>query len=370
MIRLFWRFFIVFWLIQLLAFSAITLAVKLYSDDAVSSYRRFDPATHPPPHLWENGNLRLQRDVRMPPRPPIWRHPLFHLAIMFLGSLLFSALLARYFSAPIAQLKNALDQVAKNNWQTQLPEKLTVRRDEFGSLSRSFNQMALNIDAAVMSQRRLLHDVSHELRSPLARLHILAGLAKQSASGAAYAAPRLELETQKLESLVEEILTFCKLDSGMTDAAAIDVNLTDILSSICDDAALEAQEQQKTVTLHAPESYIVVADPALLYRALENVIRNAVKFTKACTNVTVTVTKVSECLYIHVNDSGPGVPESQLAKLFSPFFKAHSTHSGIGLGLSIAKRALQHCQGSITARNRYDGNTLVGFTVEITLPLP
>lgn len=374
MIRLFWRFFIVFWLIQLLALTAIALSFHLSSSDELKAniQRRDNPwRLLPPPTPIRDMMARPPFPFEQPKfiKPPFWRHPLFHLGAIFVGSILFSAILARYVSAPIAKLKHGLDQVAANNWQTQLPDKLTTRHDEFGSLSRSFNQMAQNVDAAITSQRRLLHDVSHELRSPLARLQILAGLAKQSAASAAYAAPRMEQETQKLENLVEEILTFSKLDSGITTVQAIAVSIADLLSSICEDAQLEASEQQKVVKLSIDNEYAVLADPALLYRALENVIRNAVKFTKPATAVLVRLYLEGEQLKVLVEDHGPGVPKAQLPKLFSPFFKAHSTHSGIGLGLSIAKRAVEHCGGNIQAENRVIEQQTVGFAVCLSFPL-
>lgn len=373
MIRLFWRFFIVFWLIQLLALIAIALSFRFSSDQVNTNapYKEVPWRLLPPPAPTRDTGARPPFPFEHPPRfkPPFWRHPLFHLGAIFVGSILFSAILARYISAPIAKLKHGLDQVAANNWQTQLPAKLTTRHDEFGSLSRSFNQMAQNVDAAVTSQRRLLHDVSHELRSPLARLQILAGLAKQSAASATYAAPRIEQETQKLESLVEEILTFSKLDSGITTVRTIAVNIADLLSSICEDAQLEASEQQKIVTLRIERESCVLADPALIYRALENVIRNAVKFTKPATVVLVRLYLEREQLKVLVEDHGPGVPKVQLPKLFSPFFKAHSTHSGIGLGLSIAKRAVEHCGGNIQAENRMVEQQVIGFAVCLSFPL-
>lgn len=370
MIRLFWRFFIVFWLIQLLALAAIALSFQFSSEANANMHYRDAPWRQPPPPML-NSSLPGFSPAQMPKfKPPFWRHPLFHLGAIFLSSILFSAILARYVSAPIAKLKHGLDQVAANNWQTQLAEPLTNRRDEFGSLSRSFNQMAQNIDAAVNSQRRLLHDVSHELRSPLARLQILAGLAKQSADSAAYAAPRIEQETQKLETLVEEILTFSKLDSGITTVEAIMLSIADILSSICEDAQLEGREQHKQVILHIDgDEHTLKADPGLLYRALENVIRNAVKFTPPNTDVSVHLCQDDLQIKVLVTDHGPGVPPTQLPKLFSPFFKAHSTHSGIGLGLSIAKRAVEHCGGSIHAENRLVAQKIVGFAVCLAFPL-
>lgn len=374
MIRLFWRFFIVFWLIQLLAFTAIALSFRFSSSDlpnANGPHREAPWRVLPPPAPMHETAARPPFSFEQRPRfkPPFWRHPLFHLGAIFVASILFSAILARYVSAPIAKLKHGLDQVAANNWQTQLSNRLTTRHDEFGSLSRSFNQMAQNVDAAVTSQRRLLHDVSHELRSPLARLQILAGLAKQSAASAAYAAPRIEQETQKLEELVEEILTFSKLDSGITPIQTIAVSIADLLSSICEDAQLEASEQQKVVKLSIESEHTVLADPALVYRALENVIRNAVKFTRPATEILVKLYVEGEALNIMVEDHGPGVPTAQLSKLFSPFFKAHSTHSGIGLGLSIAKRAVEHCSGNIQAENRVSEQQIIGFAVCLSFPL-
>ncbi len=301
-----------------------------------------------------------------PPPLPFWLHPLFRLVVILLASLLFSMLLARYISRPVQQLKQALSGLAANQWQTQLNEDLTRRQDEFGDLSRRFNQMASGVSAAIESQRRLLHDVSHELRSPLARMQILTGLAAQSPESAMQVLEKVEQETARLNQLVDEILTFSRLESGNIPLQPVEVNLRELLLSICHDARLEADSQHKSLWVELAETAAVYGDPSLLYRACENIIRNAVKFTAEYTEVSITLQQQGNKIMLHVKDQGPGVPENAQEKLFTPFFRAHSSYQGVGLGLSIAKRATEACGGSISVQNIYHQQKISGFHVTLT----
>lgn len=304
------------------------------------------------------------------PAPPLWFHPVFLLAAILLTSLLVSLWLAWYFASPVRQLKQALQSLASDQWLTQLGPEVTGRRDEFGAVALSFNQMAKSVEQAISGQRRLLHDVSHEFRSPLARLQILVGLARQTPSESAVVLDKVEAETQKLNALVEEILTYSRLESGAAAVKLQQVDLLELLESVAEDGRLEAVSQNKQLTVQAKTSVQVQADPDLLYRALENLIRNAIKFTAPASSVAIELQRHAECALITIADQGPGVADSDLARLFSPFFRGQSKKEGVGLGLSIAKRAIESCGGGIRLHNLYAASgSCCGFQVEISLPL-
>lgn len=353
--RLFWRFFLVFWATLLMAIMLVRLTF-VWQDDL---HMRPPGFTMQPPHA----------ELNMPPErmpPPFWRRPWLHLLLLLSASVVFSWLLARYIARPVQQLKQALAGLASNKWQTQLGPELTARRDEFGSLSTNFNKMAAQAAEAIASQRRLLHDVSHELRSPLARIQILSGLAGQSPADTELLIPKIEQEVTKLDLLVAKILTFSKLEDGTAEPEHIDVDLTDLVESICEDARLEAGASQKSLWLQLSPVANIKGDPSLLYSAIENVIRNAVKYTPAYSEVSVSLQQHGQQLSLQVCDQGPGVPEQHLDRLFTPFFRAHSSHNGIGLGLSIAKRVIEACEGSITVNNIVHNGAIAGFKVVIT----
>ncbi len=308
--------------------------------------------------------------ARAMPMPPIWFHPAFLLAAILLTSLSVSLWLAWYFASPVQQLKKALQSLASDQWLTQLGPKVTGRRDEFGAVARSFNEMAKSVEQAISGQRRLLHDVSHEFRSPLARLQILVGLARQTPAESAMVLDKVEAETQKLNALVEEILTYSRLESGAAAVTLQQVDLLELLESVAEDGRLEALSQQKQLLVQAQSTAQLQADPDLLYRALENLIRNAIKFTPPDSLVTVQLKQQPGQVQILVSDPGPGVAPDDLAKLSAPFFRGQSKKDGVGLGLSIAKRAVESCGGSLALHNLYlNSGEICGFQAVITLPL-
>jgi len=305
-----------------------------------------------------------------PPRPPFWFHPFFLLAAVVVTSIAASLGLAWYFAAPVRQLKRALSELPQRQWQTQLSADMTGRRDEFGALARSFNQMAQQVYQAIVSQRRLLHDVSHELRSPLARLQLLTGLVRQHPADLAVALDKIEAEADRLDQLVGEILTFSRLESGEVQPRLEVVPVHELLDSICADAALEAQSRQQLLMLTHNPAVVVQADAELLYRALENVVRNAIKYAGSGAVIRVDSRCAADELCIQIADNGPGVAPELLPLLFNPFFRADKQHDGVGLGLSIALRAIDTCGGRIWAENLWqaDGITRAGLQVEICLP--
>lgn len=359
--HLFWRFFLLFWASLLVTMLLVRLTFSLQTDGEPGPDARPFANAGPPPFA----ERRLGPRPEHLPAPPFWRRPAMHLAFLLIASVLFSWRLAHYITRPVRTLQQALDNLAQQQWQTQLGAPLTQRRDEFGKLSRSFNLMAAQAAEAIASQRRLLHDVSHELRSPLARLQLLTGLAAQTTPTPADTLERIEQEATKLDKLVHDILMFSQLDSGMRNSTPVKVELAEMLGSICDDAKLEADAGNKTLWLQLDPVAPILADPSLLYCAIENIVRNAVKYTAPYTEVSITLRQHADDIRLQVQDQGPGVPEDQLPKLFTPFFRAHSTHHGIGLGLSITKRAIEQCNGSISVRNMMHDNNITGFCVTL-----
>ena len=285
-----------------------------------------------------------------------------------LGSLAFSALLAWSFSRPIRNLRWALAQFEQGRLDTRVLPLMGRRRDEISDLGADFDRMAGQIEALVGAQKRLLHDVSHELRSPLARLQVAVGLARQQPDKLADYLERIERESQRLDRLVGEVLTLARLESGMVQGRREDIDLGDLLADVVEDARFEAEAKGRRIELvNATEGRDRLhGQPELLHRAIENVIRNALHHTPEGSSVEVSLHEGGRGLLLTVEDHGPGVPEAELATIFEPFRRgAHEQEAnGYGLGLAIARRAIEAHGGAIQAGNRPEG----GLRVTIDLP--
>ncbi len=299
------------------------------------------------------------------PLPP----PLLPISIGILASLGFSALLAWYLAKPIHHLRSAFDAAAAGKLETRIGPRMGRRRDEIADLGRDFDRMAQQLQILVGSQRRLLHDVSHELRSPLARLQAAIGLARQQPEKLEASLDRIERESGRLDELVGELLTLSRLEAGMSGAVDEEVDLVELVAGIADDARFEAEANGRQVQFFGEGEAVVKVRAELLYRAFENVIRNAVKYTSEGTAVEVRVEQrtAPDRLIVTVDDRGSGVPESDLQAVFEPFFRSGSgvKTAGFGLGLAIARRAIEAHGGSIHALNRPGG----GLRAEIVLPV-
>lgn len=295
--------------------------------------------------------------------------PLLALTVGILASLAFSALLAWYLAKPIRYLRGAFAAVATGKLDTRIGPRMGWRRDEVADLGRDFDRMAEQLQQLVGSQRRLLHDVSHELRSPLARLQAAIGLARQQPEKLETSLERIDRESGRLDQLVGELLTLSRLQAGMSGPADEEIDLVELVREIAADAHFEADAMRRQVLFSGEGEAVVTVRAELLYRAFENVIRNALKYTPEGTAVEVQLQRrtAPERLIVTVLDRGPGIPESDLQAIFEPFFRGGDSTStaGFGLGLAIARRAIEAHGGSIQAKNRQEG----GLRVEMVLPI-
>ena len=288
-----------------------------------------------------------------------------------LASLGVSALLAQHFSRPIRKLQDAFQAASQGQLGVRVAQTMTGRRDEIGELGREFDGMAQQLQQLVGSQNRLLHDVSHELRSPLARLQVAVGLARQNPAQLDTALSRIEREAEKLDALVGEVLSLSRLEAQKIQRADDYVDVVELLASVADDARFESEGSGRHIlfTSNVEGERVIRARGELLHRALENVVRNALRHTPPDSTVELNLdhNPTAQTLHITIADAGPGVPENELGSIFDPFFRSEAAGSGgYGLGLSIAQRAIEAHDGRMFARNRSTG----GLEVHIELPAP
>lgn len=295
------------------------------------------------------------------------------LALQIAGIVLTAGLgcygLARYLSSPISKLRLATRELAGGDLQTRVAEKVGNRRDELASLARDFDEMAERIETLLNSQKRLTQDVSHELRSPLARLNVALEIAKQKTNPeSAPLLDRIEKESNRLNEMISRLLVLSKLEAGVPDFEKRELNLTKLVEQTVADADFEAKGKGKAVRITEKIVCNIFGNETLLRSAVENVLRNAVRYTKDGSTVEVSVKKASEKIEIRIKDCGAGVADNELEKLFRPFYRVGEDRDrrtgGIGLGLAIAERAVHAHGGTIKAENASDG-----FVVEINLPL-
>lgn len=294
--------------------------------------------------------------------------PLVPVASGAVAVLLISLLLAWHLSHPVRHLRWAMARFAAGHLDTRVGPKMSGRRDEIADLASDFDRMAAQIEQLVLARRTLLHDVSHELRSPLTRLQAAIGLLRQDPAQGAVLIDRIERESERLEALIEQLLTFHRLDAGPGEAPAQRVDVVELLQAIADDADFEARASQRALRLDAPERFVTTAHGELLYRAFENVIRNALKFSPPGSEIEVVARLADDgnTLVTTISDRGPGVPEPLLQAIFEPFTRVEGSASvrGAGLGLAIARRAMLLHGGSVEAARREGG----GLVVTLSLP--
>ena len=290
------------------------------------------------------------------------------------ASLLFAFLLAWYFARPIRDLRQAFEAASHGDLAPRFHAS-GKRGDELTDLGRDFDRMTGRLRHLMDSQTRLLHDVSHELRSPLARLQAAIGLAHQQPEKMDASLERIERESERMDKLIGELLTLSRLEAGAASPLSEDVGIADLLHDIMEDARYEAKARQQDIAMAGDAAIAdaaVTGRPELLARAVENVVRNALKHSPDGGTVEVDLSRLhdgkQEWVRIAVVDRGPGVATADLARIFEPFFRAsHTQHStdGHGLGLAIAQHVIGAHGGRIGASLRSGG----GLCVEMLLPV-
>jgi two-component system, OmpR family, sensor histidine kinase CpxA len=280
-----------------------------------------------------------------------------------------SYLLARHLTAPIRQLQRAVQSMASGDLAARVKGKVGARRDELGELARDFNAMGDEIERLISAQKRMLGDVFHELRSPLARLQVALGLARKAAGQQCEKDhDRIEKEVVRMDELIGQVISLVRLETAGKELDNSVVALGALLNEVVEDAQFEASSQHKQVLLEIKSAAEIQGDAELLHSALENVVRNAVAYTPEGSSVSVQLVEEGGQLVITVRDQGCGVDESSIGSLFDAFYREGDARDrdsgGYGLGLAIAQRAVLLHDGAIRARNHPDG----GLEIEIRLP--
>jgi two-component system sensor histidine kinase CpxA len=279
---------------------------------------------------------------------------------LLLTSVVVCLLLAWYLTSPIRKLGEATRKLAAGDLATRVGRRVGRRRDEFADLAKDFDNMAARIESLIDSQQVLTRDISHELRSPIARMNVALELAKKRANPESMPLlERIENESVRLNEMISRILTLSKLESGSQDYLKTKLDLSDLVRDIAADAEFEASGKGKSVAAEKIDSCSVEGNENLLRSAIDNVVRNAVRYTAESTKVKVSLEKNNGNAIIKVRDHGGGVPQDELENLFRPFYRVGEARErktgGTGLGLAIAQRAVAAHGGTIFAENIDDG---------------
>lgn len=277
-------------------------------------------------------------------------------------------LVARYLVRPVAHLRRGLSALAGGDFSVRIAGEMKGRTDEVAALAHDFDASAERLDELQKAQQRLFHDVSHELRSPLSRIRAAIGVLEQNPAKSATMMERLVREVERIDDLVGEILTLARLTSRSDGAEVQAVDIVDLLNEILNDATFEGEARGITLTSSVSGTFVAEVNGELIYRALENVVRNAVKHTVDNSHVSVSCQVEGDTLRISVADEGPGVSEDELETIFQPFSRGSGSVAtgGYGLGLAIARRAVERHGGSVRASRVPSGGLQISFEIPRT----
>jgi two-component system, OmpR family, sensor kinase len=284
-------------------------------------------------------------------------------------ALVLSAFLAWYLNRPIRVMRSAFGAMSAGRLDTRVRHLLRSRRDDIADLGRDFDGMAHRLEGLVALRQTMLRDVSHELRSPLARLQTAIGLAQQNPDNILETLDRIESESMRLQVMLENMLTLAQMETGTESMAREEVDLIELVAAIARDARFEALARGCDLVFRAEGLCIGTVHVELLHRAFENVIRNAVKYTATGTCVEVAVAYDGALLRATIADRGPGVAVAELTRIFEPFYRAvqpgQPRAPGFGVGLAIARRAVEYHGGSIEAGIREGGGLVVSIVLHV-----
>jgi len=287
------------------------------------------------------------------PPSPARLAPFYILVLAVVGGLYW--LSAANIASPLRRLAAVVDRIGHGDLAARAETK---SKDEVGNLGRSVNAMAERIQTLLTAERQLLQDVSHELRSPLARLAFEAEMVRKTSDPDA-AGSRLRREIDRLSELVGALIDMARAEGEPGSVEMEDVRIGDLLRSIADDCAVEAAARGCAISLTPPEVVDVRGNCELLRRAIENVVRNAVRYAPKGTAVEINLRRNGPDIVIAVRDYGPGIPEELISRIFDPFFRVdpsrNASTGGLGLGLAIARRAIRVHGGHISAENVHPG---------------
>ena len=294
-----------------------------------------------------------------------------YLIAIALAGLIFSAGLAAYLSSPVHRLQLGFGRLAQGDFSARLGPTMGRRKDEVADLARDFDAMAERLQELVGARDRLLHDVSHELRSPLARMRLAADLLRRDPGRLEASLDRIDREAGHLDALVGELLTLARLESDAGRSEEY-FDLLEVLRLVTDDAQFEAEAQGVALYVDLPtdsadDDWLILGSGQLVHRAFENILRNALRFSSQGGAVALSLERdgPDRCI-VAVDDEGPGIADGEAIRLLEPFVQGtNQSGAGFGLGLGIARRAIAASGGSVTLANRAGG----GLRVTIALPL-
>lgn len=314
----------------------------------------------------DNTEYRVILAANRPPGSGRYRGSGIVFAVAVLTLLIASAMLSYWMLRPLRTLRNTVGSISADSLDTRLPPSLTRRRDAFGELGKEFNRMTDRVERTVKSQKQLLRDVSHELRSPLARIQVAASLCSQK-YGAQPEISRIEDEVERLDHLIEKLLSLSRLQN-QNELKSDVIELEYLLAKVIEDCNFEYLEDGRSASLAGDFSPALYGDADLLASAFENVIRNALRFSPPRGVVNVLLRPAEELVEVLVKDCGPGVALENLESIFEPFYRGDQSRdiSGgqHGIGLTLARTIIELHGGQVSAMNNSDG----GLTVRLTLP--
>ncbi len=319
----------------------------------------------------DRGRYLLVAEMTPPPlRERIPGDLLWTLKLGTIFSALMCLVIAHYLTKPIERLRDATHELARGNLDIRAGENLGNRHDEIAELVRDFDTMAGELRTQIQSERNLLSGVSHELRSPIARIRLALALARDASDEErAEMLNRIEQDTIQLDSMLEQILAVARLESGQQQPKFEQLTLNEIIDDVLDDAKFEAAATGAEISYRPGAEVKVNGDPGLLRSAIENVVRNAIFYSGETGKIEVRLDKANAEAVVSVRDNGPGVPESALPLLFKPFYRVDDSRGtntgGMGLGLAIVRNAVAVHGGSVSAKNVSPH----GLEVELRLPL-
>jgi two-component system, OmpR family, sensor histidine kinase CpxA len=291
-----------------------------------------------------------------------------HIVLIFMLfiSAVASFILAISISRPLRELLQRNLEFANGQLNVRV-QHLIQRKDELGQIGHSFNTMAERISALLTNQQRLLRDISHELRSPLARAQLAIGLTERQQSFQQI--PRIKQELDRLDAMLDELLTYSKLDAGQYQLQKHPFDLTELIAEIIAVNQVEADAKQQIIVLQADNNIEVNADSQLLGRAIENVLRNAIKYSPTSSTIRCQLSRTEQHVLLQVIDQGPGIDDQLLTAIFEPFYRVSDSRTsntgGTGLGLAIVAKIIRQHAGSVTASKISNS----GLCITIQIPV-